>query len=385
MAGTLGCPCGVSENLCRAEPSNPSIWVYSVARGEPLSPVMGRAMIRKVCLVSLLLVFVVICAQAQTCTQTPVAYTLTDLGTLGGSFASAIAINSAGEVTGESETSTPLTYDPFLWTPAGGMQDLGNLGGASNCGFAINSAGNVTGQAEVNLGTGAGHAFLWTAATGMQDLGILNTNPNSFSTGQGIDDNNRVVGWEDDPQGTRALLFTSGRIFDLQRRSGESFASTSAINNKGQVVGEGIPDAVLWTKANGLTHLGMLANSTSSQAFGINQGGTIIAGDDESKQGMFSAVAWILDTSSGTYVINNLGAGAAFAANDGCQVVGNSGLFHAFVWTPSGGRVDLNTLIPPNSGLVLTTAYGINNAGQIVGTAKDSKNKDHAFLLTPVQ
>ena len=149
------------------------------------------------------------------------------------------------------------------------------------------------------------------------------------------------------------------------------------------MVGEGIPDAVLWTKAKGLTHLGMLTNSSFSQAFGINPSGTMIAGEDDSKQGMFSAVVWILDTSSGTYVINNLGAGAAFAANDGCQVVGNSGLFHAFVWTPSEGRVDLNTLIPPNSGLVLHAAYGINNAGQIVGTAMDSKGNDHAYLLTP--
>ncbi|HKS75830.1 MAG TPA: hypothetical protein VJQ82_21640 [Terriglobales bacterium] len=324
-------------------------------------------------------------AQAQTCTPIPTGYTLTDLGTLGGRFASAIAINSAGEVTGESELSTPGSYDPFLWTPTGGMQDLGNLGGSNNCGFAINSAGNVTGQAEANLSTGASHAFLWTSSTGMQDLGILNVNPDSFSLGKGIDDQNRVVGWEDDPQGTRSLLFANGRIFDLQRRSGESFSSANALNDKGQVVGEGLPDAVLWTKAKGLTHLGMLAHSTFSQAFGINPSGTIIAGDNDDQNSNFSAIAWILDTSSGTYTINDLGAGAAFAANDGCQVVGNSGLFHAFVWTANEGRVDLNTLIPPNSGLVLHYAYGINNAGQIVGTAVDSKGNDHAYLLTPVQ
>jgi probable HAF family extracellular repeat protein len=345
---------------------------------------MVACMSTRTIVLSLCLALFFATAQAQTCTPIPTAYTLTDLGTLGGRFADAIAINSAGEVTGNSELATFGNYDAFLWTPTGGMQDLGNLGGSYSYGYAINSAGNVTGQAQVNLSTGAGHAFLWTSSTGMQDLGILNGNPESFSVGEGIDDQSRVVGWEDDPQGTRALLFANSRIFDLQRRSGESFFEANAINNKGQVVGEGLPDAVLWTKAKGLTHLGMLAHSTFSRAFGINPSGTIIAGDNDDQNSNFSALAWILDTSTGTYVINDLGAGSAFAANDGCQVVGNSGFFHAYVWTPSEGRVDLNTLIPPNSGLVLHYAFGINNAGQIVGTAKDAHGNDHAYLVTPV-
>jgi probable HAF family extracellular repeat protein len=43
---------------------------------------------------------------------------------------------------------------------------------------------------------------------------------------------------------------------------------------------------------------------------------------------------------------------------------------------------DLNSLIPAGSGWVLTSARGINDAGQIVGTGTIS-GVQHAFLLTP--
>lgn len=107
---------------------------------------------------------------------------------------------------------------------------------------------------------------------------------------------------------------------------------------------------------------------------------------DDSNGTSSEALAWILDSSGGQYVLNDLGAGQSFAANDVCQVVGDSGTQRAFIWTPSQGRVDLNTLIPPGSGVVLRFAYGINNAGQIVGqTANDSQGNYFGYVLTPVQ
>jgi probable HAF family extracellular repeat protein len=42
----------------------------------------------------------------------------------------------------------------------------------------------------------------------------------------------------------------------------------------------------------------------------------------------------------------------------------------------------LNKLIPAGTGWVLITAYGINNAGQIVGEGTVN-GKQHGFLLTP--
>jgi probable HAF family extracellular repeat protein len=52
---------------------------------------------------------------------------------------------------------------------------------------------------------------------------------------------------------------------------------------------------------------------------------------------------------------------------DGSMIVGSCNVpSHAFLY--SGGQmVDLNSLIPTNSGWVLTDAYSVNNSGQIVG------------------
>ena len=54
---------------------------------------------------------------------------------------------------------------------------------------------------------------------------------------------------------------------------------------------------------------------------------------------------------------------------------------HAFLW--QGGVIrDLNDFVPPSSGWVLSAAYAINNAGQIVGTGT-LNGQSRAWLLTP--
>ena len=58
--------------------------------------------------------------------------------------------------------------------------------------------------------------------------------------------------------------------------------------------------------------------------------------------------------------------------------------YRAFVWSPSTGMLDLNTLIPANSGWFLQFASAINDKGQIVGYGTLNGNVQYeAFLLTP--
>src|SRR5437016_12602987 len=63
-------------------------------------------------------------AQAQT-------YTITDLGTLGGSFSVALGVNSRGQVIGNSFTTGDQALHAFIYSD-GRMRDLGTLGGSSS-------------------------------------------------------------------------------------------------------------------------------------------------------------------------------------------------------------------------------------------------------------
>ncbi len=91
--------------------------------------------------------------------------------------------------------------------------------------------------------------------------------------------------------------------------------------------------------------------------------------------------------------IIDLGAGdgiysGALAINNAGVIVGYWGISELFVhhyatkWV-DGELIDLNDLIPADSGWQLAEARGINEAGQIVGLAYDADFDGHAFLLTP--
>src|SRR5450755_1065971 len=73
---------------------------------------------------------------------------------------------------------------------------------------------------------------------------------------------------------------------------------------------------------------------------------------------------------------------SAYGINDRGQIVGwattASGYPHAFSYTPKGGMVDLGTLPgDPNS-----VAYGVNDGGEIVGYS-GTPSSAHAFSYTP--
>ena len=72
------------------------------------------------------------------------AYTITDLGTLGGSYSIGTGINSSGQVTEPVPTVDSLSH-AFLWNPTTGMKDLGTLGGSYSIGTGINASGRVAG------------------------------------------------------------------------------------------------------------------------------------------------------------------------------------------------------------------------------------------------
>src|SRR4051794_27982057 len=75
---------------------------------------------------------------------TPTSYTVTDLGTLGGSYTVPGAINASGQVVGTSLTTADAAVHAFLWAN-GKMQDLDTLGGTNSFATNLNAAGQVVG------------------------------------------------------------------------------------------------------------------------------------------------------------------------------------------------------------------------------------------------
>jgi probable HAF family extracellular repeat protein len=91
---------------------------------------------------------------------------LVNLGTIGGTFSSAAAVNEHGQIVGSSaltDTNDPDfagVFHAFSWTEAGGIVDLGTLGDMNSFAIAINDKGQVVGSSYVPGGS-LSRALLW--------------------------------------------------------------------------------------------------------------------------------------------------------------------------------------------------------------------------------
>jgi probable HAF family extracellular repeat protein len=159
---------------------------------------------------------------------------VTDLGSLGGSFAMSEGhgINDAGQAVGLTTTPSALNH-AFLWSK-GVMTDLGTLGGNYSFATGINSKGTVVGCSALGGGVPGTHAFSWNDGQ-MTDLGTLG---GQDSCAGGVDDAGRVVGFAAPSTGVgHAVIWDHGAITDLGVLAGEGGSAATAINAKGTVVG----------------------------------------------------------------------------------------------------------------------------------------------------
>jgi probable HAF family extracellular repeat protein len=302
---------------------------------------------------------------------------ITDLGTLGGPTSAAYAINNAGEVTGTADTSFPpppggpAGFDSHAFRfRRGSMTDLTpDRSLLSSVGRAINAAGDVAGALEV--GSGDSFATVWRANGSTWAV----PTPGALETfAYGINKTGDVVGggtfpgaWLTNHDGSTTSLF--GEMVG----GGTAFA----INDRGQVVGKSNNSHAFLYQSGAMRDLGTLGG-TSSEARAINENGTVvgssmIAGDTAQHAFRYrDGRLTDLGTLGGTGT-------EALAVNDCEQIVGTSA-GHAFIYR-RGAMVDLNTLMPRRSHWTLTTANGINDAHEIVGTGAHN-GVQRAFLMT---
>ena len=309
---------------------------------------------------------------------------ITDLGTLGGSWSFAEAVNNRGQITGVALNGIPdpvsMLYQffwclpfqlcplnggqsrGFVWDAEGGMQDIGTLGGPDAFPALINQHGQIAGFSytdsipDPNIGLPTLHPFLWEKAKGMKDLGSLGGV--LAASVNGLNERGEVVGGTDLPgdQQIHPFLWDGETLIDLVAApfAGGANGEAAWVNEAGEVVGlAGLPvpcpgspqgagevqHAFLWR--NGvMTDLGTLPGIPNTEANFINAKSQVV--------------------------------GDAFACD--------FSVFTATLWE-NGSIVDLNTLVPENTPLYLFMASFIDDRGQIAALGSLPNGDMHAVLL----
>jgi probable HAF family extracellular repeat protein len=313
-------------------------------------------------------------------------YSMSDLGTLGGTYSGGYGINSAGQVVGASYTAKDALLRPFLYGNAG-MIDLGTLGGIVGYGYGVNHAGHVTGLSDTRNGQ---HAFLYSNGS-MVDLGTLG---GSDSAGYGINTAGQITGFSSTANNgaQHAFLYSYGSMSDLGTLGGADSYGYS-INDIGQIVGTaadkyGTYHAFLYRNGS-MTDIGSLGGGYG-EANGINSGGQITGISLTAGHALHA----FLYSNGAMKDLGTLGGArsAGLGINRGGQVVGYSltanNAQRAFVYSKSIMK-DLNSLIEPGGPLAkyvtLTDAMAINDNGWIVADGIDSRTGDtNAYLLQAV-
>lgn len=352
-------------------------------------------------------------------------YTVTDLGTLGGSFSAALSIDDRSLIVGESTLPGDTANGGFIWEsgvitnlgslPAGPtvlplvandstvavgvadgaasahdanacfcpsplnchgfswqngiMTDLGTRGGASSGANWVNNRGQIAGVSQINAIDPNGNAFCGAGPGGQ----IIN----AYSVEEGTWTNIGTLG------GNNAGAF---QLNDLGEIAGASDTQKTVDPNLGFV-----PIHAFLYSNGSMVDLGTLGGGFSGPEFISNQGVIVgqstLAGEQHIlgfkwENGVLTNLGTLPgDSDSLAAAVNSVGQVVGFSATQ--PATGGAGLFmRGFIWK-NGVMTDLNTLITSSSWQILV-GTGINAMGEISAIAlNNSTGQEHGVLLTP--
>jgi probable HAF family extracellular repeat protein len=325
------------------------------------------------------------------------SYTVTSLGSLGGTASVPVDVNNHGEVVGYSFTANNAAAHAFLYSH-GKMTDLGALGVGNSVATGINDKGVVVGMSNTTRGSNQFYAFLEQHGK-ITNLGAVIP---AAALGGKVSINARgdISGLS--AHGTDAVIDRRGWNLDLGSLAGLGSIARD-INDSGNVVG--FSPTALHPAASGSSqptvvfhafelHQGKMSDlgtlgGTDSAANSINDHGTVVGYSSTSKNATSHAFTFSRGRMTDLGTLGGLDS-VAKAINDQGAVVGNSltstRALHGFV-DLRGRMADLNGMIPASSGIVITSAENINDRGQIVAVGFETRTPtvELALLLSPTR
>lgn len=315
-----------------------------------------------------------------------------DLGTLGGTYARAYAINNSGQIVGVSSPSdgapSRATYWEKVSSTKWSIRQLDAAPGETQSGAAgINDAGVIAGWTynQGSDGIAQGDPVRWLShGSAPENLGSAGSEAGGINLAGLILMKMAVDGT------SRGFLWDNGVITDLGHLGGVQ-SQGFRINSAGDIVGysrvipfpDGRTRAVVW-KAGVIRELPLLPGGTHDAfAYNINDAGVIV-GLSPTAAGQPHAVRWVPDGSKPSgYRIEDLGLGysVARAINRYGEIVGEynkGGSWRAFYWHPERGKIDLPPLRPATD----AQALGINDAREVIGSGypRSTSSSMHAIV-----
>jgi probable HAF family extracellular repeat protein len=369
-------------------------------------------------------------AQAQSENQHQPKYYVFNLGTPLGGNAEPVGINNLGWISGGDNLTGNTQVNAELWV--GAPLDLGTLGGPnSNISWPNHSTrGEIVGIAETAEMNPLGEAWSCSAFFFGPDGyicngfawrdGVMTPLPpfpggyNSYAAG--VNNHGQVVGWAENgvhdptcnnqPPYKQFLQFEAAiwgpgltEMTQLPPYPGDPDSAATAINDRGLVIGisglcsnavggESAKHALLWENGHPI-NLGNLGAEAWNTPVSLNNQGQVI-GFANNVEGNAQAFLWteVSRKMRALPFIGNDNSSAAYDINEKGQIVGisNGGTepygARAFLYE-NGMMMDLNGLVQGDSSLYLFLAQGINDRGEIVGTAIDMNGVQVGFLAVP--